>query len=124
QFLTIELIQPQDFTLSKTFADISCNNANDASISYVPVGGTAPFSYDWNTGDSDSAIASLPAGTYIVEVEDSNGCTQSDTTIVTNPAALALIKNSQDISCFGAADGFASVTVSGGTLPYTYGWDN
>src|SRR5690606_31603507 len=71
-----------------------------------------------------SAITALAAGTYIVAVEDSNGCSQSDTTTIFNPAALAIAMAAQDVSCFGAGDGTASVSVSGGTQPYSYLWDN
>jgi len=34
------------------------------------------------------------------------------------------IYNSYNISCFGSRDGSIILTVSGGTLPYTYTWSN
>jgi len=37
------------------------------------------------------------------------------------PVILTLV-NAADVSCFGANDGTADVTVSGGVLPYTYAW--
>ena len=46
-------------------------------------------------------------------------------TNITEPAALASsITDSNDVSCNGGYDGFASVSVSGGIAPYTYLWDN
>ncbi|MDX1348590.1 MAG: SprB repeat-containing protein, partial [Putridiphycobacter sp.] len=42
-------------------------------------------------------------------------------TINQGPTATAA---STDITCNGSADGTGSMTVSGGTMPYTYAWDN
>ena len=40
-------------------------------------------------------------------------------------AALAVaITNSANVTCAGACDGWAAVTVTGGALPYTYSWSN
>ncbi|GEM_PF-2375173 len=48
---------------------------NDASIDLIVVGGTAPYSYDWSTGDSTStSLDSLSAGYYSVVVTDAIGC--------------------------------------------------
>ena len=51
------------------------------SISVSTSGGTSPYSYRWNTGDSVSSLSNLPAAVYIVTVTDANGCTalQRDT---------------------------------------------
>ena len=38
------------------------------------------------------------------------------------PAGLALQMDARDVSCFGEADGEATVTVSGGTPGYSYLW--
>ena len=34
-----------------------------------------------------------------------------------------LVSNISNVSCNGFSDGFATVSVSGGTAPYTYSWD-
>jgi hypothetical protein len=51
------------------------------SISLSTSGGTSPYSYRWNTGDSVSSLSNLTAGVYVVTVTDHNGCTalQRDT---------------------------------------------
>ncbi|MBN4081846.1 PKD domain-containing protein, partial [bacterium AH-315-C07] len=54
------------------------------------------------------------------------GCVNDyDTTIVNQPtAALTHTLDSTDVTCFGFSNGAANLTVSGGTLPYTFNWSN
>ena len=49
-------------------------------------GGTAPYTYLWNNTSTNDTISGLVAGTYWVTVTDSNGCTTSDTIVVTEPS--------------------------------------
>ncbi len=110
--------------------DISCFGANDGQVEVTPTGGTAPYTYIWNDGQTTAIASNLIAGTYTVTVTDINGCTVEDQIVVTEPPLLesmtAVISdyNGQDISCFGASDGQAQVTATGGTMPYTYTWNN
>jgi len=60
-----------------------------------------------------------------VTVTDANGCVDLATVTLSEPAVLAAsIIDSTNISCFGSCDGDATVGLSGGTTPYTYGWTN
>lgn len=47
-------------------------------------GGTEPYSYIWNTGDSASVVSNLGEGKYSVEVTDSNTCSSLVTFVLTN----------------------------------------
>ncbi|MCK9480915.1 MAG: gliding motility-associated C-terminal domain-containing protein [Bacteroidia bacterium] len=53
-------------------------------VAVANVSGTPPFSYNWNTGSTDSVITDLGAGYYVVSVIDSNSCTKADTAEVLN----------------------------------------
>ena len=57
-------------------------NGNDGSISANIQGGTAPFSYLWSNGSTDSTISGLSAGTYSLTVTDARGCTKTETATV------------------------------------------
>src|SRR6185295_17717002 len=69
-----------------------------------------------------SSIGSLTAGTYTVTVTDNNGCTKTCESVVGSPSALNASCSATPVSCFGGANGTASVTASGGTPSYTYLW--
>ena len=52
---------------------VSNNETVDAPIISVS-GGTSPYSYLWNNGNTTGANTSLLEGNYVVTVTDNNGC--------------------------------------------------
>lgn len=106
-------------------SNVSCFGGNDGAIIATAIGGTAPYSYNWNpTAVNSNAISGLSIGTYYVTITDANFCTDSTMTIITEPDILiAVISDSIDILCNGAATGSTTVSVIGGTLPYSYTWN-
>ena len=110
--------------LNPTVNDISCFGANDGEIQLNVTGGTAPYSYNWNTGATTSSIGSLLVGNYNVTVIDANGCTLSGNYTITTPAALQLTAAVTDLDCNAAGDGAIDLTVTGGTAPYSFNWSN
>lgn len=102
----------------------SCNGGANGSASVVVYSGNGPFLYNWlPSGGTASMAAGLSAGNYSVQVTDANGCISQQAIVVQEPAALALQSQASSSSC-NAADGLASVNVSGGTTPYIYSWSN
>lgn len=114
--------QPEGFTLSKQFNNITCHDSNNASIVYTIIGGTSPFTYNWSIPGNDSLQTNLSAGSYHITVTDSNGCQKSDTTVVTNPAALSLALVEMNISCYNANNGSIQAIAAGGTGMLNYDW--
>lgn len=59
------------------FTNVSCLGANDGTATVTPVGGSAPYSYVWTSGASDtlSVNDSLAPGTYSVTITDAGGLT-------------------------------------------------
>jgi hypothetical protein len=101
-------------------AALLCNNSS-VNLSANANGGTGSYFYAWNTGATSASITAAE-GVYSVQVTDSYGCQGSAGVTLTAPAVLSLSTSSTDASCNGCSDGSASVTVSGGTAPYSYLW--
>ncbi|MBU0765732.1 MAG: T9SS type A sorting domain-containing protein [Bacteroidetes bacterium] len=110
-------------SLNITPVHIDCHGDSTGSASVDVSGGTSPYTYLWSTGEETQGLVSLPAGWYYVTVTDDNTNTAADSVEITQPPALTISLTGTDISCYGAADGNASVTVSGGTYPYSYLWN-
>ena len=57
-----------------TPVDVDCFGASTGSLMASVTGGTTPYTYNWNSGETSSMITNKPAGTYTVYVQDANGC--------------------------------------------------
>ncbi|NVK28166.1 MAG: gliding motility-associated C-terminal domain-containing protein [Flavobacteriia bacterium] len=102
---------------------ITCNGANDGTAYASASGGVPPYTYAWSNGMTGDTITGISAGSYIVTVTDSMGCTDTNTVVVTEPDPLLLNVTGTMITCFGLSDGSASSAPSGGEAPYTYLWN-
>jgi len=122
--LVVIITQPLPLTVSPTNSPATCANNNGTANSNA-AGGTTPYTYLWSPGSQTTAIATgLSAGTYTITVTDFNGCVASSTTIVSAPAPPVVSQSSiQNIKCNGNNTGAISVSVSGGTTPFTYVWN-
>ncbi|MFN8309169.1 MAG: gliding motility-associated C-terminal domain-containing protein [Chitinophagales bacterium] len=118
--------QPLPLFLSvASFHDVNCKGDSTGEIDITANGGVPPYKFNWSTGDTTEDRFNLAPGNYGVTVIDANGCQKSLTQIVSEPASvLAASATSDSVTCFGAANGAVSLTVSGGTTPYSYGWSN
>jgi gliding motility-associated-like protein len=101
----------------------TCVNPGSATVGVK--GGSAPYTYSWiPTGGTAATGTPLGAGTYTVHVTDKNGCIDSAIATITNPGAPTATIAATNVTCFGGKNGTATVTVKGGTAPYTYSWSS
>ncbi len=123
---SVTITEPADVLSSITSQNnVSCYGGNDGSTSVFPMGGTSPYTYLWNDGQTTSFITGLSAGNYSIIVSDSNHCISTVSIVITEPLTpLSSSVSKNDISCYGGNNGAASLIVTGGTLPYTYQWSN
>jgi hypothetical protein len=104
-------------TLTTTSTDATCGNNGSASVSIA--GAMGPLTYSWSPGGQTTAsISGLSAGTYTIGVSDGSTCA-SGTVTVTN-LGMALTTTATNATC--SIPGNATVSVTGGTSPYTYMW--
>ena len=59
--------------LDSTVVNANCG-LPDGSACVLATGGTAPYSYLWPDGSTNSCATNLLAGTYCVEVTDNKAC--------------------------------------------------
>jgi hypothetical protein len=116
--------QPSVLALNAVLSNVSCNGALDGAIDLTPSGGTPGYAYTWNTSATSQDLSGLGGGTFTVFVADSNGCSTGAIYNIVEPAAINLSLQPTDVTCFGANDGVAVLTVNGGTPGYTYAWSN
>ncbi|GMN04636.1 hypothetical protein MTsPCn5_00240 [Croceitalea sp. MTPC5] len=106
---------------------VSCFGGADGSIQVNAQGGVPPYSYALDNGavQSSNTFNDLGEGFYGITVWDANNCEYQFTNdiFVNEPAELILIVDQQtNLTAEGSDDGAISVTVAGGTSPYTYEW--
>ncbi len=120
------ILQPAaPLSLTFTRTDVSCFGGSNGALKLTASGGTAPYSYSWSGGQTTKDLSGITAGTYTVTIKDSKGCEYKQAIIISQPSAalkIAFVKT--DVSCFGGKDGSIDISVSGGTLPYSYTWSN
>ena len=73
-----------NFSLSFNVTDASAPTTSNGSIDLSLTGGSSPFTYDWSNGATIQDISGLSAGTYSVTVTDNEGCTTTDSAVVSN----------------------------------------
>jgi len=118
------IIEPTALSVVPSQTNIKCQGASTGTAAVTVTGGTPPYTYAWDNGATTASIDQLRAGTYTVTITDKNGCTIDQKFTITEPTALSVVPSQTNIKCQGASTGIAAVTVTGGTPPYTYAWDN
>ena len=101
--------------LSINTVDVSCFNLSDGQAQAFVTGGTPPYSYQWNNGQTSQIAIGLTAGNYTCTVIDANGCINSTVGTVNEPNVISINLSTEDISCFGLIDGYAIVNPIGGS---------
>lgn len=111
-------------TFTRSFTPVSCYGNADGGISVRATSGKGPFSYLWNTGDRDTILSNLSAGTYYLTITDADRCDKRDTVVIAQPDELIISLDITSPSCNGSQDGFASVQLTGGTPNYFIMWSD
>ena len=123
--LTETITEPlAPLSLSEVHINVDCFGNATGSIDITVAGGTAPYTYLWNTSATTEDLTDLAFGTYTLTVTDTLNCTEVIVIEITQPAApLEVTLLVTDVSCFGDSTGAIDATVTGGTFPYTYLWN-
>ena len=95
-------------SLSASSTDATCNGGSDGSIDLTATGASGSYTYSWDNGSTSEDPTGLSAGTYVVTVTDSWGCTSTLSVVVGE--ATAIVTNNPQSFCPGG-----SYTINGNT---------
>lgn len=91
-------------------------------LTAAPTNGAAPYSFLWDNGATDQNILNIvPGNTYYVTITDANGCFDSTSYVVPNPAPVTATYVVTDATC-NNKNGSIDLTMTGGSLPFNYQW--
>ncbi len=120
----VQINEPEPITVSFTTDSISCPGNKDGSILAQPSGGTMPFTFAWNNGQSGPLLINLGMGSYTVTITDVNGCKHIGTSVVGERPANSYQVFTQSPTCFNGQDGSAWVEVIQALEPVSYYWQD
>ncbi|MFL5754354.1 MAG: T9SS type A sorting domain-containing protein [Bacteroidia bacterium] len=116
------IYQPAALSASASATDVTCHGANDGTATVMPVGGTPPYNVQWGNFNG-TTLTSLDNGMYVYAVTDGNGCTFTDSVLVTEPNPLLIGFTPTSATC-STANGSITAGPTGGTPPYSYFWSD
>lgn len=102
-------------------SDATCSDGNDGKASVTVSGGTPGYLYSWDSGDIEPEATHLTAGEHTLTIEDVIGCPAALKVTIGAPPPLTYTVSQTEIACAGGKAS-ATMTASGGTAPYSYGW--
>ncbi|MBL7774716.1 MAG: OmpA family protein [Saprospiraceae bacterium] len=122
---SITVVQPSALSALATAVSPAGTGASDGKATAAPRGGTSPYAYKWDNGETTEQASRLSPGQHSVTVTDANGCTISaKVTITENILPLnAAVEETGQINCYGGQTGL-QVNVTGGKMPYEFKWSN
>ena len=124
---SVEILEPsQSIEIdSLIISQITCHDADNASITVLATGGFLPYLYSNTNGvftQNSIGFSNLSPNQYIMYVRDIRGCIDRDTVTLTQPDSLYIDTTIfTHITCNGANDGqINAINAIGGTPPYLY----
>lgn len=121
----IHVINPEKVVISLTdSSSVKCFGNSDAKLQATATGGSSPYTFTmkgYTLSNKTGLFSNLSAGSYMINVADANGCRDSISKILRQPAKLGVtLMKDNDITCHNAGDGKITASATGGTIPYSY----
>ncbi|WP_394970698.1 T9SS type B sorting domain-containing protein [uncultured Croceitalea sp.] len=121
--MEVRIDEPSPLVVNPTITDITCNGADDGSILVDVQGGSGDYQFaispNLNQFRDENSFNQLAPGDYEVIAQDSNGCFELIEFTITEPLELEMTYTSTPEICAGDEDGTITVSITGGTAPYS-----
>ena len=119
-------IPEANFLIHPLIKNVSCFGAHDGSIDLNITGGVNPVTLVWDDNlNAGNKRNQLEPGIYSVTIRDGAPCNIRETFMISEPQQIYIqskVVNAFD--CDNPNSGSISLTVTGGTPPYSYQWSN
>ncbi len=120
---SVTVNEPQAIQVTYNLQHVLCYGQQNGSISIFVTGGTTPYQYNWNNGSQSQNLYNLFPGTYSLTITDDNGCSLTQSYVITQPSAISISKNYTPFLCNQSNTGNIQLNVTGGTPAYVYNWN-
>ncbi len=122
---TITLANNSALTAIDSVENLDCYGAANGSITLTVSGGSGTYVYTWSPPvGTTNALTDLSGGVYDLTITDSQGCFETFSYEVEEPAELTLSISGTEVTCFGDEDALATSTLNGGVPNYVYNWSD
>ncbi|MEH6679565.1 MAG: T9SS type B sorting domain-containing protein [Sediminicola sp.] len=115
--------EPDPLTYTDDYGDVTCNGEDNGFIRVELGGGSGGYQYaispNLNQFSSDNTFDNLAPGQYTVIAQDRNGCFELLEYTIAEPEVITIEPTILPEICAGSADGSVTISISGGTGPYT-----
>jgi gliding motility-associated-like protein len=108
--------------ITSLLGEVRCHGEASGRASVSVDGGTAPYTYAWDNGETLALANTLSAGSHTVTITDINGCQATSGITIPEPNPISLSTATTVVSCFEGTNGTATVSASGGVSGYVYQW--
>lgn len=125
QTLSTTIDQPEEIEINVfSIRSPKCFGGIDGSARVFIDGGNAPYTINWDNGQTGTSVVSLEAGSHTLTITDAGGCIKTGSFEVTETPLLETEGTISNTLCSGSNDGTISLSPFGGTAPYTAAWSN
>jgi|GEM_PF-3505539 len=116
----------ESFTLEADYNFTADDGCSFVDVEIEASGGFGTLQYLWSDGQTGTTGTGLAPGVYTVDVVDDNGYTVEVGPITIGPgnAISVVLDDLEDVSCYGANDGYIEVEGLNGSGDYAYDWSN
>src|SRR5690606_10392337 len=83
--IEITITEPASLQIDAEVDDVLCFGENSGSIDLDVTGGTLPYYFSWEDGETTQNLVDLVAGTYHVTVTDDHDCMVTTSIEITQP---------------------------------------
>ncbi|AEA42479.1 T9SS type A sorting domain-containing protein [Fluviicola taffensis] len=119
--LGANIVQTPQIVVNTTVTNATCVQTNGSAMTFAS-GGLNPYTYSWSNGQTGNTATNLSGGnSYTVVATDANGCVGIGNAYINTNTPVTVSYSTLPSQCTSPT-GSATLTVSGGTAPYTYSW--